>query len=278
MSWSRITLLLLLASPAWGLEGYVLSGGVQADSDGGTAFAAAGSLGLNKKAWLSASVSSASVEIGRGFDLDTRSADIGIDYHFDPIGIRLDVGYWGDDDILDSRDSRLSLYWQSDRVTVSANYEYRDFDFSIPTTADFQARAFSFDATGLGLSARFRINDTLSISARSMEYDYSVRLRRTDNLDIISFFSTSRLSLLNSLDDRLLGGGLDLSIGDQQWGLDYRISDGAVDGSTTRSTTVNFLTPVGRRLDIELGVGIDDSDLYGRATFYSLFFYFYGGN
>ncbi|MCH8248110.1 MAG: hypothetical protein IH913_00745 [Proteobacteria bacterium] len=44
----------------------------------------------------------------------------------------------------------------------------------------------------------------------------------------------------------------------------------------TDSTTLRFLTPMGKKSDIEFGLGVDDSDTYGSVTLFSLFVYFYG--
>ena len=118
----------------------------------------------------------------------------------------------------------------------------------------------------------------MRLHASGIGYDYDVRLNVQSNRGVLELLSASRLSLINNLIDHRVGAGIDIDVGDRTWSLDFRTWKGAVDGGRTHSTTVRFLTPLGRRGDIEFGVGIDDSDLYGSVTFFSVFGYFYGGN
>ena len=57
---------------------------------------------------------------------------------------------------------------------------------------------------------------------------------------------------------------------------DYATWKGALDQSRTRSYTIRYLRPVSMKTDVEIGIGYDDSDLYGDVTFFSLYLYFYG--
>ena len=190
--------------------------------------------------------------------------------------MKLDISYWGDSDILDSRDWGGSLYWRSDRLTLAGDYEYRDFSFTIPATEQFPGRTFYFDAQGIGLTTRFELTDKASLGFAGMSYDYSVDLRLDDSRPILDFLSFSRLSLINSLVDYSAFVTLGLDVGERNWQLEAGTWRGAVDGGTTTSATLRFLTPIGRYSDIELGIGLDDSDLYGTATFFSVFLFFYG--
>jgi hypothetical protein len=109
-----------------------------------------------------------------------------------------------------------------------------------------------------------------------MTYDYSVNLRLDNNRGLLDLLSFSRLSLINSLVDHRAFVVLGLEAGENSWQFEAGTWRGAVDGSTSRSATVRFLTPVGGKNDIEFGLGIDDSELYGTVTFFSAFLYFYG--
>jgi hypothetical protein len=277
MRWSKALPLILLAGPAWALDGYILGGGVEADSADGLAAAVFADIGLSEKTRLSAALGKSSVELPRGVDLDTSYGDIGLDYWFDPVGIRMEVAYWGDNDFLDSIDWRGGLYWRNDKVTVSGNLEYRDFEFDIFGNDAVPGRNVRFHAKGVGLSARFQLNDALSLNVMGIDYRYNVNLNRGGNRDIMDFLSVSRLSLINSLIDYRAGGGLGLDIGEQRWDLDYRTWKAEVDGSITHSATLNLTTPIGQRGDIQFGLGVDDSDTYGSITFFTVQLFFYGG-
>ena len=190
----------------------------------------------------------------------------------------MEVAYWGDADIFDSLDGRGSFYWRNDKTTLAANMEYRDFEFDIFRNDVLPGQDVRFHAKGIGASANFRLSDTVSLSLRGMDYNYNVDLRLDSNRRIVELLSISRLSLINSLVDYRVSAGLGLDAGKRRWDFTYLTWRGEVDGSTTHSATIHFLTPMGGRSDIQLGLGVDDSDAYGSVTFFSVFFYFYGGS
>lgn len=276
MSSLRFFLLLFFTAPVWAVEGYVVGGGFEADSGDSLSGALLVDVGLTKKTWLSASLGTTKLDLPNGGNADTGSGSVGLDHHFDPVGVSLEFAYWGDDAILNSNDVLGAVYWRNRRLSISANAEYREFEFTIPSTDRFNGRRVNFDANGFGLSARFRLNDVVSFNASAINYDYSVRLNLESNEGILTLLSASRLSIINSLVEQRVGVGLTLDVGEQSWALDLKRFNGAVDGSETQSATVRFLTPIGQRMDMELGFGVDDSDRYGSATFFSVFLFFYG--
>ena len=278
MSWFRAPPLLLLAAPAMAVENYIVAAGVQADTADARALAGSVSVATSERTWWSLSGGFNTVEILRGQTLNTRYYDIGFDHHFDPLGLELEAAYWGDNDILDSIDARASVYWQNEKYRLSADFEYRDFEFDLPTVDTFEGRDVRFHANGYGLTGNVQVTDSLSFSATGVRYDYSVPLRIDDNRDIINFLSISRLSLIASLIDYRVGADIGLNVGESHWSVDYYTWKGAVDGGKTDSTSLQFLTPLGKRFDIELSFGHDRTELYGSANVYSVFFYFYGGN
>ncbi len=276
MRWFRWLVLLWPAHSALALEGYVVGGGVEADTEDGVSIAALAEIGLTEKTWLSGAYARSRVDFPRGFTLDTHYADIGIDHFFEPLGLTLEAAYWGDSDILDSIDARASVYWRNKRFTISGDVEYRDFEFDFPESDAPRPRDVRFHANGVGLSARLQVTDVLSVNVTGIDYDYSVPLAIEENRPIIDLFSVSRLSLINSLVDYRVGGGLALDVGVRNWSLDYRTWRASVDHSRTHSATLRFTTPLRDNGDIEFGLGVDDSDVYGSVTFFSVFLYFYG--
>lgn len=276
MSWRKVLPVLLLAGNASAAEGWIAGVGAEGDTSDGLAGVVFADVAVSEKTWLTASIGGNTVELPRRRSIDTRFGSLGIDHWFDPVGVKLEVAYWGDSDILDSRDWGGSLYWRSDRVTLAGDYEYRDFRFTIPATNQFPGRTVDFDAHGIGLTTRFELTDSVSLGFAGMTYDYSVDLRLDDNRGILDLLSFSRLSLINSLVDHSAFVTLGLDVGERNWQLEAGTWRGAVDDGTTRSATLRFLTPLGRSSDLELGIGLDDSDLYGSVTFFSVFLYFYG--
>lgn len=254
----------------------MIGGGAERDSDGGLSAALIGGIGFTTDTWLSAGVAQSKVDLVSGRELETLYADIELDHYFDPVGIRVGAAYWGDSDVLESNDWRASMYYRGDAAMVSFEYEYRDFDFIIPSTDFLVTRRIMFDADGLGLSASFKTSETTSIRLRGMKYDYSVPFRPVDNVDAARLVSVTRLSLINSLVDHRASLSLSIDQGLKNWDINVSTWEGAIDRSRTNSLTVRYLMPMTDRTDIELGVGYDDSELYGDVTFFSVYLFFYG--
>ena len=278
MRWFKASLLFLFVSPALAVEDYILGGGAESDSTDGLSGVVFTDVGLTDKTRVSASLGKSAVSLPNGIDLNTAYGDVGFEHWFDPVGIRMEVAYWGDADIFDSLDGRGSFYWRNDKTTLAANMEYRDFEFDIFRNDVLPGQDVRFHAKGIGASANFRLSDVVSLSLRGMDYNYNVDLRLDSNRRIIELLSISRLSLINSLVDYRVSAGLGLDVGKRRWDFTYLTLRGEVDGSTTHSATVHFLTSMGGRSDIQFGLGVDDSDVYGSVTFFSVFLYFYGGS
>ena len=272
------TLLLLLAASLAQAnpKPYLIGGGVDTDSDGGLRGSMLAGVELDESTWLSGGMSASSVELASGRSSDIIYADFDVDHHFDPVGLTFGVAYWGDPDILNSLDQRLSLYYRNRRFYIGAEYEYRDFDLIIPPGDFFPGRELTFDANGVGGRLRYSFTENFRASLSAMKYDYSVDFTPGDNIDAARLISVSRLSLINSLIDSRASIDLGLDVGSGNWSLDYATWKGALDQSRTDSYTLRYLWPVSVTTDIELGLGYDDSDLYGDVTFLSLYLYFYG--
>lgn len=278
MSWLRASIFLLLAGPALAVEGYILGAGLESDSADGLAGSFVGELQVADRTWLSAALAKNTTKLPRNIDLDTVFADIGIDHWFEPVGIRASISYQGDHDILESVNFRGAVYWRSEKVTISGDVEYRDYELDYPATDVLAVRTIRFDVKGLGLTTRFDLSDKVDFSLYGMNYDYKANFRSAENDRILVFLSASRLNLLNSLLDYRVGASFGLAVGDRRWQLDLATRQGEADQEKTKSATLRFITPLGQRRDVEFGLGIDDSDLYGNITFLSVFLYFYGGN
>jgi hypothetical protein len=276
---SRILLLGLLAGNAAAAgDGFMIGAGVETDTDDGISATVFGGLGLSADTWLSAGIAKSSVDLIEGRELDTLYADVELDHYFDPIGIRVGAAYWGDSDILESNDWRASLYWRSDAVTVAADYEYRDFDLTIPGNNNFASRKLMFDADGIGATVRIKTSEHTSLNFKGIKYDYSVPFRSNGNTDAARLFSVSRLSLINTLVDHRASASLSIEQGLKHWEIDFTTWEGAIDGSRTNSSTLRYLMPMSNKTDIEFGLGYDDSELYGDVAFFSLYLYFYGAD
>jgi hypothetical protein len=273
---ARYLLLLLGSAQALAAGGdYMIGGGVETDTASSTSVAAVGSVGIAKSTWLSGSVATNSSELSRRLRTRTTLWDLELDHRFKALGFRLGGGYWGDPDVLESHDARASLYWQNDAAMLSGEAESRRFRLTTPGIR-FAPREFPFDADGLGVSGRIHVGDNLTFRFSGMKYDYNVDFRPIDNQDVIDLLSVSRLSLINSLVDSRALVALAVNNGDKRWEFDLATRKGAIDRDRTNSLTVRYLLPVSGRSDIEVSLGYDRSDLYGSATYLSVYVYLYG--
>jgi hypothetical protein len=276
MYWPRFAAILLLSGNCWAAGEYVIAGGLEGDSADGLAAALFGDVAVGEETWLSAGVARSSVDLPIRDKLETWYADIGLDHFFDPVGVRLGLAYWGDNSVLDSTDARASVYFRGSRGSLGFDYEFRDFELELPEFDFFRRRQVNFDAKGFGLGARLDLSENVDVRLKGMSYDYSVNLRLDPNRDIVNLISVTRLSLINTLVDYRANISLGFDFGLKRLELEFAQWEGAVAGSRTNSYSLRFLAPIGRRNDVEFGLGYDDSENYGEVTVFSVFLYFYG--
>ncbi|MBT8085212.1 MAG: hypothetical protein KJN72_08305 [Woeseia sp.] len=254
---------------------YVVGLGADADTEDSHAFAALGSLGIGESSWLSATVSRNVSRSGTG-NVETVYYDAGFDHHFDPLGVRFGIGYWGDADLLDSNDLRASLYWSVDKGSLSIDFERRAFDLTFRSPLLAQPRSVEFEADGIGFAARLQLSEVVSVLANGMRYDYSRNISLQPSVDVVRVFAVSRIGVTNSLLDERLSAGIEFAAGENV--LDLRASSWrtAIFDDRVDSFSVGWLMPLTASSDLELRLSSDDADAFGRATQFSVFWYFYG--
>lgn len=268
--------LLWLISASAAAEGYIVGVSAEGDSADGRALTTFGDFGIGEKTWLSAIVSSAKTESILRTN-ETLYADIGLDHWFRPVGIRLGASYWGNSDILNSRDLRTSVYLRGDAGSFSIEYEKRDFEFKLQSDS-LRGRTAEFSADGWGLRTRLVLGQHVNILFGGMTYDYSRNLRLQQDIDVLAYLSSSRLSMINSLIDYRFNSGLEFSFGLKIIDVSAGRWQLAVDGSKVDSYSVGFLTPVSDRFDMEFRLAFDHSETFGSTTALSVYLYYFGGS
>lgn len=277
---AAVTLVLCLNStPVFADAGaFVIGGGIEADSEDGLALTVLGDIGIGDNTWLSAAAARSSVDIPRGDDSTTWYGDLSIDHYFDPAGVRFGVAYWGDSDVLDSTDARISIYSRGDKSYLSIEGERREFDLTVPRFLSFPGTERSFSANGLGLTGRLNLTDDIAVRASGRSYEYDIDLQPAETDRVVDLLTISRLSLLSSLTDWRASVGIDVDFGLSRLSVDVSRWQGAIDDGDNYGATIAYMVPVSRRTDVEISIGYDDSDLFGDVTILSLFVYFYGGD
>ena len=270
-------LLCLVCSGSALADGYILGIGAAVDSEDGVALSAFGDFGIRENTWLSATIGSTETEaLAGGFS--TTFYDVGIDHHFDPVGIRISGAYWGDSNILDSDDVRASLYYRDEIASFSADYERRNFDFVFGSDLLGGRRKAEFHADGWGMTNRVRIGDRFTVRLSGMHYGYSRNIRIQPDIDVLRFLSASRLSLINSLIDYRVNAGVEFRFGLRSVDASVGTWKTAVDQSKVDSYTVGFLTPMTDRTDIEFRLSFDNSESFGNTTALTVYLYYFGGS
>ncbi len=277
----RLALILfatLLAAAAQADKGYTLGLDLQADDADGFAATAFAILLVGEKTSISGALGKSSTDLSQAANADSIYADLGIDHRFGLFGVRLAAAYWGDSDVLDSRDLQGSVYLSGEHGSIGLSYEDRSLEFQLPPSDFFARTSFPFDATGWGLNGRLELGDNVTVYASGTDYDYSVRFLQQSSDRIRPLIVVSRLSVLSSLADWRVSGGIGVDVGEKRLGLDISRWKGAITGSSNESITASFLTPLSMRFDMEVAIGADRSELFGNATVASLSFYYYGGD
>ena len=109
-----------------------------------------------------------------------------------------------------------------------------------------------------------------------MSYSYSRDIRLQESIDNLRILSTSRLSLMNSLIDFRVSGGIDYRFGSKT--VDFTIStwQTALDGGRVNSIAIGFTAPSGVATDLEIRLAFDESESFGSTIALAVSFYFFG--
>lgn len=277
MAWHKYiaSLFVLLACGAAAADGYLVALGAEADTGDNSAYSVFGELGAGKSTWISGGLATSRTDSPFG-DFDAMYADAQLDHLFDPVGVRISMGYWGDSDVLESLDVRSSIYLKTERLAMSADYERRNYELIVEFPLLQQERTLGFSADGIGISGRVHPGERVSVYLGGMWYDYSENVTVEPGVRDLRFLALSRLMLAHGLLDRKGHAGIEVKFG--QRSLDFRYTNwrGIEDQGSIDSFGVGFLTPLGAASDIELRLSRDDSETFGDATVLSVFLYFFG--
>ena len=273
---SAAVALICSASPLAAADGYALGIGVDGDTADGRAISAFGDFAIRDDSRLFLSAGAAEI---RGFlgDRRTRFVDADIDHWFEPLGVRVGGGYWGDPDILDSRDLTAAIYLRGQAGSLTLNYERRKFEFDLQSD-QLRGRTATFDADGWGMQGRLNLAERVGVFAGGTAYDYSRDLRIEQDIDVLSFLTVSRLSMLRGLIEDEFSAGIEFEFGLRRIDFTAGRWTTAVDGSRIDSYSVGFLAPLTDRTDVEFRLAYDDSELFGQTTAFSIYLYYFGGS
>jgi len=257
-------------------SGYVVGINGIADNAGGRAVSGFIDYGITESTWVSGTLAHTNTGGPLG-GLDTIYVDAAFEQSFGLTGFRAGAAYWGDDDILDSNDFRASLFFRGEKGSLSLDYERREFDFVYsPLLEPDRILTTEFSANGIGVAASLKASDRSRLFVSGMSYDYSRDIRLQPRFDALRFLSTSRLSLMNSLIDYRISGGMEFQFGHRAVDLTLSHWQTAIDGGKVSSVSIGFITPSGPASDLEYRLAFDDSENFGNTFAFAVSFYFFG--
>ena len=139
-----------------------------------------------------------------------------------------------------------------------------------------RGRTVDFTADGWGLKSRLALGERVDFFVGGMVYDYSRNLRIQQDIDVLAFISRSRLGMINNLVDHRFNTGFEFKFGLRSIDVTAGQWQTAIDGSTIDSYSIGFLTPISDRIDAELRLSLDESEIYGRTNAFSVYLYYFG--
>lgn len=230
-------------------------------------------LGVGEDTWLSLTAGSSHAPSSET-DVSAGLLAADIEHDFGPAGFALGVESWGDADNLESQDLRGELFFERERYRVALLAEQRDIDIyfsgdGAPRITDL--RKVSVAASGLGISARFRISSDWQVYGIWMKYDYPLRVRVIPRADRLKLLSASAVTLAYSFVDRYATFGVEKAFGQTLLNVDLGRDRSTIDDSVLKSLNASVLFPVSTRLDLEFAVGSSRvagsaSSIYGGIT------------
>lgn len=191
-------------------------------------------------------------------------------------GVRAAYSQWKDSSDYESRTPRLTFYVTVGELQFALIGEQRQFDigYTVRTASAPSDRSFNFDGTGFGGSINW-LGPRWGAYVEAVGYDYGSDLERlvlVANSPLIERFPAiqSLVGILvqaeTALDYQALAG-VQRQFGRSTLAFDLHAIKGAIDGAEGRGVSASLQVAATRRLDLELTIGVNDSDGFATTVF-----------
>jgi hypothetical protein len=283
------------SGPVW-----LVTAGAELDDEDGHRF----DLGATWAPTLATSVNAYAGSADTATDLNnfsSRMASLGVDHWFEPLGVSLDLRWWGDADFFESRELVGTLYYKEEGWRFGLRGEMRESDFD-PVRFDVEipirnlivpvsgSAECALDNYGYGATVS-HTGRIWSVLLAGTQYEYSSpECTITDlvvppqagtpgrsrelNRRITSAALARGAELMGSALTREYGfldyslwGSAALRSGLNTFGLDYFHDREEFQGFVADTLIGSITFPVSDRFDLELRLGATESDLSGRVAF-----------
>jgi len=239
----------------------------------------------------------ASLMLGRAhIDLQSDSLDFvygsaGIRYQYKGLGAGIEVGVWGDSDLLDTRDytGRISYQWERWRVDLKAVYRAIDFGINnLRSPITDQLISFSAKITdrawGGGLAFYPTRHWGFYLDGEQHHYDAALRsqqfaqaLRRLSltGLDARRLTTVLRRQAVSTLEESSgfprwsWSGGVDYAFSDSRVNIEYSVTQSVFDRQRSNSLSAAYQFPLGRSQSyyLDLRLGREEPNLFPGSLF-----------
>ncbi|HEY7670792.1 MAG TPA: hypothetical protein VIC71_01140 [Gammaproteobacteria bacterium] len=282
-------------------DGLIVSAGTEVDDESGyLLYAGVGGNFAERTSW---DLAAGHADTSRDFtSLTTTSYDFGVRHDFGSVALRFGIGGWEDSDLVTTEKLAAALDFHGEGWSFALQSEFRDsafepFDIDRTitlrdgTTYTITARAdCDIDDTGLG--ARLRLsNDSWAWTLGSMSYDYDdpecgFNLRALDFLrrstrdefiqfadrltTVLSYAAGTNLIAENSFLDSRLGTSLSYTGAIRTYNVYFDHLEEAFFGLASDTLSGGMTFPVGKAYELELYVGVTESDAFSNIAFLGL--------
>jgi hypothetical protein len=279
-------------------DGLIVSAGTEVDDESGyLIYAAVGGIFAEQTSW---DFGAGHADTSRDFtSLTTTSYDAGVRHDFGNVALRFGIGGWEDSDLVTTDKLAAAIDFHGEGWSFALQSEFRDSAFEPftvdrtitrrdGTTVTVTGRAdCDIDDTGLG--ARLSLsNDSWAWTLGGMSYDYDDPecafdlpaldfLRRATRDEFVQFADrlTAALSYAagtnliaeNSFLDSRLGTSLTYTTAVRTYSVSLDHLEEAFFGLASDTLSGGMTFPVGRAYELELYVGVTESDAFSNVGF-----------
>lgn len=188
--------------------------------------------------------------------LDGTQWNVSVEQTFALLGITGRVGQWGDRDAFRANVWSAGVFKTAGPVRVAVAYIHRDLSVLFQSMQDTsRQRTVDVHSEGVSLSASATSESGKALWLRASLYDYNRPVDRLGNLRLASLLAPSALTLSGTLLDDSVSIGADWPVGEKLLSLTAGFDRTATDRQNIPSLTLGWLTPLGQRTELDIGIG-----------------------
>lgn len=214
---------------------------------------------------------------GSPVDIKTRFWDASLSHDFGPAGVNVSLGQSGDRGEFESDNWSIGLFSTLGSWRVSTDILQRELELTFRSNNNPESvMNADVGANGIRAGVSYTSETGAGWFISALRYDYDRNVTRLNQFRITRLLSPTSLTLSGNLIEHSASIGGDWPVGEQLLSMTFSRDRTAVDQMDVDSVSFGWLTPMGTRSDMEIGIGISRDDM-DTQYFVSALFLFYGG-